>query len=47
MVGFTDLGYYLQKWGIVDFLVPFLLVFTIAFAILQKTKILGDKRVLM
>ncbi len=42
--GFSDLGIYLEQYGIVDFLVPFILVFTIAFAVLQKTKILGDKK---
>ena len=35
----------LDQWGFIDVLLPFLLVFTIIFAILQKTKILGeDKR---
>ena len=33
-----------MQWDIVEFLVPFLLVFTIVFAVLQKTKILGDGR---
>jgi hypothetical protein len=42
--GFTQLGYYFQTYGIMDFLLPFLLVFTIIFAVMQKTKILGDKK---
>jgi hypothetical protein len=33
-----------MQWDIIEFLVPFILVFTIVFAILQKTKILGDGR---
>lgn len=42
--GFTDLAYYFQQWGVMDFLLPFLLVFTIVFAVMQRTKILGDKK---
>lgn len=35
----------LETWGLTDVLLPFLLIFTLIFAILQKTKILGeDKR---
>lgn len=32
----------LQHWILTDFVYPFLLVFTIVFAVLEKTKILGD-----
>jgi len=32
----------LDSWGLTDVMLPFLLVFVIIFAILQKTKILGD-----
>src|SRR3989344_4757807 len=42
--GFSDLAYYFQQWGVMDFLLPFLLVFTIVFAVMQRTKILGDKK---
>jgi hypothetical protein len=42
--GFSKLGYYFQTYGIMDFLLPFLLVFTIIYAVMQKTKILGDKK---
>jgi hypothetical protein len=42
--GFSQLGYYFQTYGIMDFLLPFLLVFTIVFAVMQKTKILGEKK---
>ncbi|MBW2965671.1 hypothetical protein KY342_01045 [Candidatus Woesearchaeota archaeon] len=32
----------LESWGVADILLPFLLIFTIVFAVLQKTKILGE-----
>lgn len=32
----------LDRWGLTDVLLPFLLIFVIFFAILQKTKILGE-----
>lgn len=32
----------LENWGLTDVMLPFLLVFVIIFAILQKTKILGE-----
>ena len=32
----------LYEWGVMDVLLPFILVFTIVFATLQKTKILGE-----
>ncbi|MGV8141106.1 MAG: hypothetical protein ACP5NW_01540 [Candidatus Woesearchaeota archaeon] len=35
--------YRLQEIGIVDVILPFILIFTIVFAILQKTKILGTE----
>lgn len=41
---FSNLTYYFQQWGVLDFLLPFLLVFTIIFAVMQRTKILGDKK---
>ena len=35
----------LESWGLMDILLPFLLIFVVSFAILQKTKILGkDKK---
>jgi hypothetical protein len=42
MATFSSLAYYLETYGVMDFLLPFLLVFTISFAVLQKAKILGD-----
>ena len=41
---FNRLAIYLQNYEAMDFLLPFLLVFTIVFAVMQKTKILGDKK---
>lgn len=32
----------LDSWGLTDVLLPFLLIFVIIFAVLQKTKILGE-----
>lgn len=32
----------LEEWGLTDVMLPFLLIFVIIFAILQKTKILGE-----
>ncbi len=43
-LGFSKLAYYFQTYGVMDFLLPFVLVFTVVFAIMQKTKILGDKK---
>ncbi len=34
----------LDNWGLTDVLLPFLLIFTIVFAVFQKTKILGEKK---
>lgn len=38
-----DLYYELEANGIFEFVLPFLLIFTITFAILEKTKILGSE----
>ena len=42
--GFSELAVYFETYGVMDFLLPFVLVFTIVFAIMQKTKILGDRK---
>ena len=34
----------LDRWGILDVMLPFLLIFVIVYAILQKTKILGETK---
>lgn len=39
---FENLIYSLEHLGIVDVILPFIIVFTIIYAALQKTKILGD-----
>jgi hypothetical protein len=44
MVQFQNIGSILQTYAISDFFLPFILVFTVVFAILQKTKILGEKK---
>ena len=44
MALFENIGFYLQAYGVLDFLLPFILVFTIVYAVMQKTKILGDKK---
>lgn len=38
---FQDTFYYLQQWGILDVLVPFILIFTIIYAVMQKINIFG------
>jgi len=45
--GSTYLGnslYYLERLGIVDIIIPFILIFTLVFAVLEKTKILGKEK---
>lgn len=39
-----EFGRTLESWGLVDVLLPFLLIFTIIFAVLEKTKILGEEK---
>ena len=41
---FENLVYTLDAIGVTDVLLPFILIFTVVFATLQKTKILGDGR---
>ena len=40
--GFVGVFDRLEFWGITDALLPFLLIFTVIFAVLQKTKLLGQ-----
>jgi hypothetical protein len=42
MVYFQEFFANLEMWGFTDVLLPFILVFTIVFAALQKTRILGE-----
>ena len=44
MATFPETIAMLESYGLVDVLLPFLLIFTIAFAVLQKSSILGDNR---
>jgi len=41
-VGFADLASSLDRIGFVEVLLPFLLIFTVIYAILDKTKIMGE-----
>ena len=41
---FNELGRALERVGVVDVLLPFLLIFTIVFAVLEKSRILGEER---
>ena len=41
---FQDAVLTLENLGLTDVLLPFLLIFTLIFAVLQKTKILGDEK---
>jgi len=43
MAAFTDWIIQLENLGLLDVLLPFLLIFTITYAVLQKSKILGDR----
>ena len=43
--GFRGAIVFLEKLGVYDVVLPFLLVFTIIFAILEKTRILGVEKV--
>ncbi len=44
MANFQELMMYLEDLGVLDVLVPFILIFTIVFAVLQKSQILGKKK---
>jgi hypothetical protein len=39
--GFQGLIFTLERWGIVDVILPFILIFTIVFAVLQKINLFG------
>lgn len=40
--GFESLIYTLEQWGLLDVILPFILIFTLVFATFEKTKILND-----
>lgn len=44
MADYGTLAAMLQNYGVMDFLLPFILVFTIVFAVLRKTHLLGDRK---
>ncbi|MBL7055656.1 hypothetical protein ISS07_01965 [Candidatus Woesearchaeota archaeon] len=39
-----EFGRSLSRWGLMDVLLPFLLIFTIIFAVLEKSAIFGEER---
>lgn len=41
---FQSMIFTLERYGVSDVLLPFILIFTIVFAVMQKTKLLGDGR---
>lgn len=43
MYGFQGMVYTLEQWGVIDVILPFILIFTVVFAILEQTKVLGGK----
>lgn len=44
MVSFTDLIIRLENMGLTDVLLPFVLIFAIVFAVLQRAMLFGEKR---
>lgn len=44
MAGITEILNMWANWGIFSYLFPFLIIFSIVFAILQKTKLFGDSK---
>lgn len=44
LMDFRELLSYMQNIGVFEVLLPFLLIFAIVFAILEKTKIFGEKK---
>jgi len=44
MASFESFFVTLEGWGMLDALLPFLLIFTVIFAILQKTKVIGEDK---
>ena len=42
MNDFVQFFQYLEDWGLMDAILPFLLIFTVLFASLQKTRIFGE-----
>ncbi len=42
MTNFVELFEIMESWGMLDVMLPFLLIFTVVFAVLQKAKIFGE-----
>ena len=43
MTNFVELFEIMESWGMLDVMLPFLLIFTVVFAVLQKAKIFGQE----
>lgn len=41
MVNVRNTLYFLENWGLIDVILPFILIFTVMFAVLQKAKLFG------
>lgn len=41
---FQEMLYYLEYWGLSDVILPFILIFTIVFAVLQKIQLFTDRK---
>jgi len=44
VTGFSELAYYFQTYGVLDFLLPFILVFTIIFAVSAKLPLFSEHK---
>ncbi len=44
MANFTDLFIWFDKMGLADSLIPFMLIFTITYAVLDRIKLFGDSK---
>jgi hypothetical protein len=40
----SNIGTYFQAYGVMDFILPFILVFTITYAVMHKTNLLGNDK---
>jgi len=43
--GFRNIMYYLQQWGVVDVFLPFIIVFTLIYAVLLKVGLFEQKNI--
>lgn len=43
-IGFNNIIIFLEQYGVVEIILPFLLIFTMVFAVLQRIKLFGDNK---